>query len=168
MNISDLWTLTMNNPDISVRLTAWGIFLQLIQTLFILISGGFIIVQVQQIKNEAIAKKISGLKTAIEALETDLFERVSKQATTGKIIEGINWRQLLNSVNLVALLVEQGYTDSKLLLAMKGKELYAVGSYIQKNGLPTELKNDLDDQFKPAIKFLNDICAKAKKLGYVD
>jgi len=158
----------MNNPDISIRLTAWGIFLQLIQTLFILISGGFIIVQVQQIKNEAIAKKISGLKTAIEALETDLFERVSKQATTGKIIEGINWRQLLNSVNLVALLVEQGYTDPKLLLAMKGKALYAVGSYIKKNGLPTDLKDDVDDQFKPAIKFLNDICAQAKKLGYID
>ena len=43
-----------------------------------------------------------------------------------------------------------------------------VGNYIQKNGLPDELKEDLDDQFKPAIKFLNDVCRQAKKLGYVD
>jgi len=168
MSFGDLWTLTMNNPDLSLRWTAWAFVLQGIQTLLIIISGYLVVKQLRQINNEAIEKRITGLKTAIEALDTDLFSRVSKQAASGRTVEGINWRQLLDSVNLVALLVEQGYTDPKLLLAMKGKALFAVGNYIQKNGLPAEIKEDIDDQFKPAIKYLDGICNQAKKLGYID
>jgi hypothetical protein len=168
MSFGDLWTLTMNDPDLSLRWTALTFMLQGIQTVLIFVSGFLVIMQIRQLNKDAIEKKIAGLKAAIEALDTDLFIQVSKEATSGNPIRGINWRRLLDSVNLVALLVEQGYTDSKLLLAMKGKALYAVGSYIQKNGLPTDLKDDADDQFKPAINFLNDICSQASKLGYVD
>ena len=168
MSLGDLWTLTMNNGDLSLRWTALGFMLQAIQTLLIIISGYLVIKQLRQINKEAIEKRISGLKTAIEALDTDLFNQVSKQAASGRTVEGINWRQLLDSINLVALLVKQEYTDPNLLLAMKGKALFAVGSYIQKNGLPAELKDDIDDQFKPAINYLDDICKQAKKLGYID
>jgi hypothetical protein len=168
MSFGDLWTLTMNDPDLSLRWTALTFMLQGIQTVLIFVSGFLVIMQIRQLNKDAIEKKIAGLKAAIEALDTDLFIQVSKEDTSGNPISGINWRRLLDSVNLVALLVEQGYTDSKLLLAMKGKALYAVGSYIQKNGLPTDLKDDADDQFKPAINFLNDICSQASKLGYVD
>lgn len=167
MSFGDLWILTMNSSDYSLRWTALSFMLQAIQTLLIIISGYLVVKQLKQINNEAIEKRITGLKTAIEALDTDLFNRVSKQAASGRTMEGINWRQLLDSVNLVALLVEQGYTDPKLLLAMKGKALFAVGNYIQKNGLPDEIKEDIDDQFKPAIKYLESICLQAKKLGYV-
>lgn len=168
MSFGDLWTLTMNSSDYSLRWTALSFMLQAIQTVLIIGSGIFIFFQVKQIKNDAIEKKVSGLKAAIEALDTDLFNRVSKQAASGRTVEGINWRQLLDSVNLVALLVEQEYTDPKLLLAMKGKALFAVGNYIQKNGLPDEIKEDADDQFNPAIKYLESICQQAKKLGYTD
>lgn len=168
MNFGDLWTLTMNSSDLSLRWTALGFVLQAIQTALIIISGGFIFYQIKQIRTDTIEKKVSGLKAAIEALDTDLFNRVSKQAASGRTVEGINWRQLLDSVNLVALLIEQEYTDPKLLLAMKGKALYAVGNYIQKNGLPDDIKADVDDQFKPAIRYLDDICKQAKKLGYLD
>ncbi len=168
MSFGDLWTLTMNNPDLSIRWTALTFALQGIQTVLIFVSGFLVIMQIRQINKDAIEKKISGLKAAIEALDTDLFIQVSKEASNGNPIRGINWRRLLDSINLVALLVEQGYTDSKLLIAMKGKALYAVGSYIQKNGLPSEIKDEVDDQFKPAITFLNSICAQAKKLGYTD
>lgn len=168
MSFGDLWALTMSDPDLSLRWTAWTFVLQGVQTLLIVISGFLVIMQVRQISKEAIEKKITGLKTAIEALDTDLFNQVSKEAVSGTPIRGINWRRLLDSVNLVALLVEQGYTDPKLLLAMKGKELFAVGSYIQKNGLPDDIKQDTDDQFRPAIKYLDDICKKAKTLGYID
>lgn len=168
MSFGDLWTLTMNSSDYSLRWTALSFMLQAIQTILIIVSGGFIFIQIKQIRNDAIEKKVSGLKAAIEALDTDLFNRVSKQAASGRTVEGINWRQLLDSINLVALLVEQEYTDPKLLLAMKGKALFAVGNYIQKNGLPDEIKEDIDDQFKPAIKYLESICLQAKKLGYTD
>lgn len=168
MNFVDLWNLMMTNPDVSIRMTASGVFLQAIQTLIILISAGFILVQVQQIRNDAIEKKITGLKTAREELSTNLFIQVSNQAASGKPVEGIKWRELLDSINLVALLVEQGYTDPKLLLAMRGKALYAIGSYIQKYGLPKDLQGDIDDQYKPALKYLDGICRQAKKLGYLD
>jgi len=168
MNFADLWNQTMNNPDISIRLTSWGIFLQAIQTIFILVSGGFILVQLQQIKHEAIEKKITGLKTAREELNTELFVQASNNVASGRIVEGIKWRPLLDSINLVALLVEEGYTDPKLLLAMKGKALYRIGSYIQKNGLPKDLEDDTDDLYKPALKYLDDICKQAKKLGYLN
>jgi len=168
MSFGEFWTLTMNSPDLSLRWTALGFVLQAIQTLLIIVSGVLIILQVQQIRKDTIEKKVSGLKAAIEALNTELFNRVSKQAASGRTVEGINWRQLLDSVNLVALLVDEGYTDPKLLLAMKGKALYAVGNYIQKNGLPDEIKDDIEDQFKPAIKYLDEICGQAKKLGYID
>ena len=168
MSFGDLWTLTMNSSDYSLRWTALSFTLQAIQTVLIIVSGGFIFFQIKQIRNDAIEKKVSGLKAAIEALDTDLFNRVSKQAASGKTVEGINWRQLLDSINLVALLVEQEYTDPKLLLAMKGKALFAIGNYIQKNGLPDDLKDDLDDQFKPATRYLDDICKQAKKLGYIN
>ena len=168
MSFGDLWTLTMNNPDLSLRWTAWSFVLQGIQTLLIFVSGFLVIMQVRQIKKDAIEKKVTGLKTAIEALDTDLFNQVAKEAATGNPVRGINWRRLLNSVNLVALLIQQGYTDPNLLLAMKGKALYAIGNYIQKNGLPNEIKDDVEDQFKPAMRYLDDICKQAKKLGYLD
>jgi hypothetical protein len=168
MSIGALWTLTMNSPDLSLRWTALAFLLQAIQTLLIIISGYLVVKQLRQINKEAIEKKVAGLKSAIEALDTDLFNQVSKQASSGKPVEGINWRRLLDSINLVALLVEQSYTDPKLLLALKGKALFAVGNYIQKNGLPDDIKQDVDDQFKPAIKYLDDICNQAKKLGYLD
>ncbi len=168
MNFGDLWTLTMNNPDLSLRWTAWTFVLQGIQTLLIVISGALVILQVRQINKEAIEKKIAGLKAAREELNTDLFIQASNQFARGKIVEGIKWRPLLDSINLVALLVEEGYTDPKLLLALKGKALYSVGNYIQKNGLPKDLKDDSDDQYKRALKYLDDICKQAKVLGYLD
>src|SRR5258706_2904835 len=167
MSFGDLWTLTMSSPDLSLRWTAWAFVLEGIQTLLIGVSGALVIKQVRQLNKEAIEKKITGLKTAIEALDTDLFNQVSKEAASGRPVRGINWRRLLDSINLVALLVEQGYTDPTLLLAMKGNALYAIGNYIQKNGLPDEIKEDVDDQFKPAIKYLDDISRQAKKLGYL-
>jgi len=158
----------MNNPDLGVRWAAIAVLLQIIQTLFILISAIVVFFQIRQYQKEAVEKKITGLKTAIESLDSDLFNQVSKQAASGRSIQGVNWRKLLNSINLVALLVQEGFTNSQLLLALKGKELFEIGNYIQKNGLPDEFKDDLDDQFKPSIKLLNNICAQAKKLGYID
>jgi hypothetical protein len=168
MSFGDLWTLTMNNPDLLLRWTAWTFVLQWIQTILIFTSGFLVIMQVRQINKDAIEKKITGLKAAREELSTDLFIQASNQVASGKVVEGIKWRPLLDSINLVALLVEEGYTDPKLLLALKGKALYAVGSYIQKNGLPKDLKDDIDDQYKCALKYLDDICKQAKQLGYID
>jgi hypothetical protein len=168
MTIIDLWYMTMNSTDLSVKWAAIGILLQIIQTSVIFISAIVVFFQIRQIQKDAIEKKITGLKTAVDALDNDLFNQVSKQAASNNVIQGANWRKLLNSINLVALLIQEGFTNSQLLLAMKGKELYTIGCYIQKQGLPAELKDDLDDQFKPAIKFLNDICSQAKKLGYID
>lgn len=168
MTIVELWQMTMNSPDLSLRWVAIGVFLQTVQTMFIIVSAVVVFWQIRQLQKEAIEKKIAGLKMAIEALDTDLFHQLSKQITDGKSIQGVNWRKLLGSINLVALLIREKFTNYPLLLAMKGKELYAIGNYIQKEGLPDNIKDDLDDQFKPAINFLNDVCLQAKKLGYIE
>lgn len=168
MTIVEFWQMTMNSPDLLLRWTAIGVVLQTTQTIFIIISGIVVFLQVKQLQKEAIEKKITGLKMAIEELDTDLFNQVSKQITDGKSIQGVNWRKLLSSINLVALLIREKFTNYPLLLAMKGKELYAIGNYIQKEGLPDNIKDDLDDRFKPAINFLNDVCLQAKKLGYIE
>lgn len=168
MTIAELWQLTMNNPDLSIRWVAIGSLLQAIQTTFIIISGVVVFLQIRQLQKEAIEKKIIGLKMAIEVLDTDLFNQLTKQIADGKSVQGVNWRKLLNSINLVALLINEKFTSYPLLLAMKGKELYAIGNYIQKEGLPDNIKDDVDDQFKPAINFLNNVCQQAKKLGYLE
>lgn len=168
MTIAELWQLTMNSPDLSLRWVAIGTLLQAIQTTFIIVSGVVVFLQIRQLQKEAIEKKIAGLKMAIEVLDTDLFNQLCKQISDGKSIQGVNWRKLLSSINLVALLIRERFTSYPLLLAMKGKELYAIGNYIQKEGLPDNLRDDLDDQFKPAINLLNDVCQQAKKLGYLE
>lgn len=168
MTIAELWRMTMNSPDLSLRWVAIGVLLQTVQTMLIIVSAVVVFWQIRQLQKEAIEKKIAGLKMAIEVLDTDLFNQLSKQITDGKSIQGVNWRKLLSSINLVALLIREKFTNYPLLLAMKGKELYAIGNYIQKEGLPDNIKDDLDDQFKPAINFLNDVCLQAKKLGYIE
>lgn len=168
MTIADLWFMTMNNPDLSVKWAAIGILLQTIQTVFIIVSATVVYFQIRQIQKEAIEKKIIGLKMAVEPLDSDLFNQVSKEVATGRDVRGVNWRKLFNSINLVALFVQEGFTNYQLLFAMKGKELFAVGNYIKKKGLPDELKDDQENQYKPAIKFLNDICDHAKKIGYIE
>jgi len=169
MSISELWTLTMNNTDLSLRWTGIGFLFQAVQTIILLGTAYITLTQVKQSRDEErMQRRVYGLKKAIEVLDNDLFNRISKQVTSGKEVKGSNWSQLLDSINLVALLVEQGYTDSTLLLSLKGKQLYGIGNYIQKNGLPKDIQGKKDGQYKPALEYLEGICKHAKKLGYID
>jgi len=166
MNICDLLTKTMNDP--SLFWAALGVGLQTIQTIMLLVSAIVVFLQIKQLRRESTEKRIGGLKTAIEAIDTDLFRQVSKQAREGKTVQGVNWRRLLESIKLVALLIEEKYTSEKLLVAMKGQELYDLSVYFKKNPLPADLNDDLKDQFKPAMDLLEKINSQGKKLGFSD
>jgi hypothetical protein len=166
MTIGDLWMKTTSDP--SLMWTALGVGLQMIQTIMVLVSAVVVVLQIKQLRRDSTEKRISGLKTAIEALDTDLFRQVSKQVREGKTVQGANWRKLLESIKLVAVLIHEEYTSEKLLFAMKGQELYDLSEYFKKNPLPVDLKEDLKDQFKPAIDLLDRINRQGKKLGFAE
>jgi hypothetical protein len=64
------------------------------------------------------------------------------------IIHGINWRSLLDQVNIVALMVEQGYTDRELLFQLKGNALAAIGRYLQSHNIASDLSQELKTAYR--------------------
>ena len=160
MTIEDLLTKTMSSPDL--LWVALGVMMQTLQTIFIVISAIVVIFQVRQWRQESIENRIAGLRTALDVLKSDAFNQVSRQAMEEKIVHGVNWRRLLDEINLVALLISEEYTDESLLLKLKGSELAAIGKYIQEDQVATDLKTELDVKYKPAVDLMNRASAAAK------
>lgn len=148
----------MNDPILVW--TAIGVVTQIVQTIFIMITGIVVFFQIRQIRQESIEKKISGLRAALDILDTDLFNQASRQAKEKIVVHGFKWRRLLEDINVVATLVSEKWTDEKLLFMLKGDELAAIGEYIQGNRLPADLKDELTGQYKPAV----DLMCRASKL----
>lgn len=128
---------TFEDPD-----TFWaaiGSLGQALEALVVLLSAPFIIVQLRQIRRESIENKVAGLRTALEELRRDPFDRVSRQALSGARIEAVDWQSVLEQLNTVALLVSEGYTNRELLLRLKGRDLVSVGQQLKRN---VELESD--------------------------
>lgn len=146
---------TMNNLD-------WTLsnILQAIQTGILIISALVIFYQIKDYKKNAIEMRIMGLKAAIEELNQSYFKAMSVKFEKKTRVEGINWKEILDPVNYVASLINEKYTDRKLVLALKGKALYAVGNYINQFSdlLPEDIKAELDNQYKPAKELLDYVC----------
>lgn len=158
--MNDLWTKTMSDP--AVFWAAFAVGLQLFQSLFVFGSALFIFAQLKQIQEESIEKKIAGLQTALSILDTDLFRQVSKQAMQAKDIQGVNWRKLLEALDLVETLIEERYTNEILLLRIKEPELKAIGEYILQNRLPEDIQRDVQIQYQGAVKLLKKATGKQK------
>ncbi|MBI5713740.1 MAG: hypothetical protein HZC38_10010 [Chloroflexi bacterium] len=150
MTIDELITKTMSEP--TLFWAAVGVILQFIQTAIIIVSAVVVVIQIQQFQRESIENKIAGLREALNILETDDFNRVSLQVASGKSVQGIKWRKLLDEVNLVALLIEKKYTDEELLFNLKGANLAMIGDYLESESFPAELKGELKSRYKSALE----------------
>ncbi len=143
----------MSNPDQTIALL--GLTLQSIQTFVIVVSALGLLYQFKQFRRETLANKITGLKEAIDTLKSsEVFAQASHEALAGHTISQINWRRLLDDVNFVAYLVDEGYTDATGLFKLRGAELGALGRYLQQHPI-NDPQIDVKGKYLPAINLMN-------------
>jgi hypothetical protein len=109
---------------------------QSVEAVVVLASAVIVVFQLRRFRRQSLESKISGLKMAMDTLDADPLEKVTRGLAAATTLEGINWQDLLNQIDLVALLVDERYTDETLLLAMRGQELAATSHYIETHAIP--------------------------------
>ena len=131
--------------------TAIGAIAQAIQAAVVLASAIVIVYEVKRMRRESIENRVFGLKLAIDILDSVEFTKVTEAALTGRGVRGANWRTLLERINLVALMVDQKFTELDLLLKLKGLQLATLDQSIQQDA-PAQLKSELT--YTPALILL--------------
>jgi len=151
MTFEELMKKTMSDPSLIWAASSVGI--QILQTIFIVVSAVVVFIQIRQFQRESIKNKIDGLRTALDILNSDVFHQVSRQSMEGKAIQGVSWRKLFEDINLVGLLIEKDYTDEELLLSIKGAGLASIGIYLQGTQASSELKETLT-RYEKGVKLM--------------
>lgn len=152
--IVDMISAALANSDLFW--TALGASAQMLEALVVTVSAIVVVFQVKRMRQESVRDRISGLKTALEVLDSELFRKVVRQATTGARIQGVNWNELLDQIDLAALLVAQGYTDESLFLKLRGHELSSIAGYLRKASSTSDFQLDLNIQHPSAQWLLNE------------
>jgi len=81
----------------------------------------------------------------------------------GKVLGVPTWSNIFEVVDQIVVLVDEKYTDSNLLLKLKGHELAAIGKYLSNTKLPEETRQELEsEKYKGVREFFN------KAIKYVD
>lgn len=132
--------LSAFSDDPGLFWAALGAIGQALEALVVLFSAGFIIFQLRRMRQESIKDRVSGLRTAIEVLDSDLFRKVVREASSGAVIRGVDWDMLLDQLDLIGLLISENYTDEALFLKLKGQELRRIAEYVQNREFADELE----------------------------
>ena len=130
---------------------ALGSIAQAVEATVVLATAFVIIFEVQRMRRESIENRITGLKLAFETLNSEDIVKVIEATRLGEKIRGVNWQALLEQINLVALLVDQQYTELDLLLKLKGAQLATLDRCVQSNA-PTYLISE--PTYSPAYNLL--------------
>ncbi len=130
MSIGELVAAAFQDPN--MFWSAVGAMAQAVEAIVVLVSAVVIVFQIRRMKQESLRDRISGLYSALEVIGSDLLQKVLAEIPQGAEIRGVNWDALLDQLDLVALLIERGYTDEKLFLDLKGDELRLLRDYLEK------------------------------------
>jgi hypothetical protein len=130
--------------------TAIGAIAQALQAMVVLASAIVIVYEVKRMRRESIEDRVTGLKLAADILDSGDFAKVKDAAFSGQSVRGVDWQSLFEQINLVALLVDEGYTELSLLLKLKGVQIAMLDQLFQ-NDAPQNIKSELT--YKPAYEF---------------
>lgn len=130
---------------------ALGSIAQAIEATVVLATAFVIIFEIQRMRRESIENRVTGLKLAFETLNSEDIVKVIEATRLGESVRGVNWQSLLEQINLVALLVDQGYTELSLLLKLKGSQLATLDQCFQSSA-PPYLKSE--PTYSPAYSLL--------------
>jgi hypothetical protein len=119
---------------------ALGALAQAVEALVVLVSAVVVVFQLRRMRQESIRDRIIGLNSALEVFKSDLLRKVLEEIPKDAEVRGVNWDEIFDQLDLIALLIEQGYTDEKLFLKLKGAELRSLGKYIQRFSLSNDLQ----------------------------
>ncbi len=121
--------------DASVFWAALGAIAQAIEAFVVLISAIVVIFQLRRMRQESIRDRIAGLTTAVEVLRSDVLQKVLQEIPSGANIRGVNWNEVLDQLDLIGLLIREGYTDENLFFRLKRHELRLLATYLSEHSL---------------------------------
>lgn len=135
--------------------TAVAALAQTLEAVVVTLSAIIVIYQLRRMRQESIENKVSGVKAAVDVLSSERFRSVSSVAMAETSLHGDNWRFLLDQVNLVALLINEKYTDERLLLSLKGHDLAEIESLLRTKPISRDLQAELNTKYANAYAFLS-------------
>lgn len=131
----------------------WTGLAALAQTAASVLVVGSLMVVVPQLKQF----RVEGLRTAVDLLEKNKqFNQVAEEVLNNREPRAIDWDNLVEQINLVALLVSEGFTNKKLLFIHKGKQLAAISDVLETNQISGSSKSELKAEYPRAIKLLRE------------
>ncbi len=130
-----------SDPNFWAMVSALATAFQAIVLLISLITIGW---QIQRFREESISGRIAGLQTALDLLGQQDMQKID-DAIAGLSRPGAEeWRSAFETLGQIALLVDMKYTDTRLLLKLKGHDLTAIARYLREKTIPEESRKLLD------------------------
>jgi hypothetical protein len=129
--------------------TALGAIAQTIAALVVIVSIRSVIPQLKQFR-------VEGLRVALELLDKNKqFDQVAEEALNNRTIHGVDWDNLVEQISLIALLVDEKFTNEKLLFIHKGKQLSAISYFLKTDQVSADVRQKLREEYPKAFNLLD-------------